>query len=116
MRHRKQKVTLGREKAPRSALLRGLADSLILHKSIITTVAKAKALRGVVEPLVTKAKSGTIASRRQVTRVLYTNQAIDTLMNDLAPKYKDRAGGYTRIVRLGTRRNDAAEIARIEFV
>ena len=116
MRHRKKKITLGRERSSRVALLRGLAESLILHGAIVTTEAKAKALRSVVEPLVTTAKAGTIVSQRILRRTLYTDRAIQKLMGEIAPKYKERKGGYTRIVKVGVRRSDGGRTARIEFV
>lgn len=116
MRHNKKKVTLGRKSAPRKALFRSLAEQLVLRESIRTTSAKAKALRRVVEPLVTKAKRGTLADRRQMSKVLYTQVAIKKMMEVLGPKYKERAGGYTRITKLGSRINDAAPMVRIEFV
>ncbi len=116
MRHQKKKATLGRERAQRKALMRSLADSLILHGSIRTTKAKAKALRSVVEPLVTKAKKNTLTARRQAIKVLYTDRAVKKLMDELGPKYKDRDGGYTRITKIGHRVNDGADMVRIEFV
>ena len=116
MRHNSKKVTLGRKSPQRKALMRGLAENLVLHESIKTTSAKAKALRGVVEPLVTKAKRGTLADRRAIMRVLYTEASIKKMMENLGPKYKERAGGYTRITKIGTRTNDAAQMVRIEFV
>jgi len=116
MRHLKEKFTLGREWAQRKALMRSQATSLITHGKIKTTKAKAKALRTVVEPLITKAKRGTLADARAVRKVLYTDEAINKLMNEIGPRYKDRNGGYTRIVSEGTRRNDAAEVVRIELV
>ena len=116
MRHRNKKSILGREKAHREAMMRNLADSFILHGSIETTLAKAKALRSVVEPLVTKAKKNDLAARREAIKVLYTDKAVKKLMEDLGPKYKDRNGGYTRIIKLGHRVNDAAPMAKIEFV
>lgn len=116
MRHRKKGKTLGREKAHREALMRNLAESLILHGAIRTTKAKAQELRTVVEPLITKAKPGTLAARRQLISRLYTAAAVAKLMNELGPKYKTRAGGYTRIIKLGRRVNDAAEAVRIELV
>lgn len=116
MRHNKQKFTLGREKAQRDALIRSLAESLILHGSIKTTQAKARALRTFVEPLVTKAKKGTLASRRELISSLYTDETVKKLMEELGPRYKERAGGYTRIIKMGPRFNDAAEMVRIEFV
>lgn len=96
--------------------MRSLAEGLVLHESIKTTKAKAKALRTVVEPLITKAGAGTIAARRNAMKVLYTKKATDKLMNDIAPRYKERAGGYTRITKIGARKNDAAEMVRIELV
>ena len=116
MRHRKNKATLGRESAQRKALMRSLAESLIIHDGIKTTQAKAKALRMFVEPLVTKAKQGTLAQRRNIIKALYTDAAVKKLMDDIAPRYKERQGGYTRIIKLGSRQNDGAEMVRIEFV
>jgi large subunit ribosomal protein L17 len=116
MRHRKKKFTLGREGGAREALMRSLAESLVVHGSIRTTRAKARALRTVVEPLVTKAKRNTLAARREIMKVLYTDVAMKRLFDQLGPTYKERAGGYTRIVKLGTRATDSAEIVRIEFV
>jgi large subunit ribosomal protein L17 len=116
MRHRKKNRTLGRVKRKREALLRNLADSLVLHGRIETTLAKAKELRTFVEPLITKAKNGTIADRRSLIKVLYTDMSVDKLIKEYGPKYKERPGGYTRITKLGPRKNDAAEMAVIEFV
>lgn len=117
MRHRKKKVILGRERGPRKALLRSLAESLILHGAITTTIAKAKALRGIVEPLVTIAKGGkTVMVERRLRQALYTDRAVRKLMVEIAPKYTDRRGGYTRIVKMGTRGNDRGDTARIEFL
>jgi len=98
--------------------MRGLAESLVLHESITTTVVKAKALRGVVEPLVTRAARGknALTTRRTLQGVLYTDAAINKLMNEIAPRYKERNGGYTRVVKIGPRRPDGAEQATIEFV
>ena len=116
MRHRMKNRSLGRVKRQREALLRNLADSLILHGRIETTLAKAKELRMFVEPLVTKAKKGTMAERRNLIKVLYTDEAVKKMMDNYGPKYKDRDGGYTRITKTGPRKNDAAEMAVIEFV
>ncbi len=116
MRHRKTGKTLGRPKAQREALMKNLAESLILHGSINTTKAKAQVLKTVVEPMVTKAKKGDLAARRQLIKGLFTDKAVNTLLKDIAPRYKDRNGGYTRITKIGTRQNDAAEMVRIEFV
>lgn len=116
MRHKVKKITLGREKAPRVALMRGLAESLVLHGSIKTTEAKAKALRGIIEPLITKARKNTLASRREILKVLYTEEAVKKIMEEVGPKYKDRDGGYTRIIKIAPRKNDAAKMAKIELV
>lgn len=116
MRHRKKKIILGREAGPRLALMRSLAESLILHGSIKTTSAKARALRPYVERLVTKAKSGTVTDRRYARAKLFTETAVKKLFSDVAPKYKERSGGYIRITKLGRRVSDAGETARIEFV
>lgn len=116
MRHRKKGKTLGREKAHREALLRNLAESLILHGSVRTTKAKAQELRTVVEPLVTKAKAGTLTARRELISRLYTARAVNKLMDDWGPRYRERPGGYTRMVKLGRRANDAAAVVKIELV
>ena len=116
MRHNKKKKTLGRENAPREAMIKNLAESLILHGSIKTTKAKARVLRSFVEPLVTKAKKGDLTARRILIKELFTDKAVNKLLNVLAPNYKDRKGGYTRIIKTGYRANDAAEMVRIEFV
>ena len=119
MRHRKEGRTFGREKAQRSAMMRSLAESLILHGSITTTTAKAKELRRFVEPLVTKAKSPRsteVLKRRMLAEVLYTDAAIAKLIKEVAPQYVGRSGGYTRITKIGNRFNDAADMSVIEFV
>lgn len=116
MRHQIKTKTFGRKKGPREAMFRSLMEGLILHGKIRTTLAKAKELRRVIEPLVTKARVGTLAARRQVIKELYTAEAVKKLMEEIAPKYKEVPGGYTRIIKLGTRPNDAAEMAKIEFV
>ncbi len=116
MRHRKKKITLGREAGPRRALLRSLVESMILHGSVTTTRARAKAIRVLVEPLVTKAKTDALAPRRQLKAALSTDQAVNMLLKDIAPRYKDRAGGYTRTTKLDRRGTDSAEMVKIEFV
>ena len=116
MRHRKKQVKLGRTKAPREALLRGLAESLVLHEAIETTQAKAKALRGVIEPLITKAKRNRTIDREMINSVLYTGKAVKKLIDEIAPRYKERDGGYTRIIKLGVRPNDGALKVKIELV
>jgi large subunit ribosomal protein L17 len=116
MRHQKKKVTLDRNTAARRSLLANLAESLILHEKIKTTKAKAKAVRSLVERLVTKAKKNDLAARRQLKRVLYTDNAVDKTMEVLGPRYLERKGGYTRITLLGVRKGDAGEEAMVEFV
>lgn len=96
--------------------MKNLAIALIREKAIETTVAKSKELRRFAEPLVTLAKQDTIANRRRAFATLRDNQTVATLFGEVAPNYKDRPGGYTRILKLGHRKGDAAEMARIEFV
>lgn len=116
MRHRKSFNHLGRTSSHRKAMLSNMATSLILHKRITTTVAKAKALRSYVEPLLTKSKEDTTHSRRIVFSHLRDKFAITELFRNIAGKIADRPGGYTRIIKLGTRQGDNAEMAMIELV
>lgn len=116
MRHRKKFNHLGRTTAHRKAMLSNMATSLILHKRIKTTLAKAKALRMYVEPLVTRSKSDTTHDRRIVFSYLQSKEAITELFGVISPKVGDRPGGYTRIIRLGTRLGDNAEMCMIELV
>lgn len=116
MRHGKKFNHLGRKAAHRKALLHNLATALITHKRITTTLAKAKALRIFVEPLVTKAKSNTTHSRRVVFSYLQNKDAITELFGPIAEKVGDRPGGYVRVIRTGFRKGDGAEMAMIEFV
>lgn len=116
MRHLSKKVTLDRKTAARRSLLANLAESLIIYEKIKTTKAKAKAVRSLVERLVTKAKPNDLAARRQLMRVLYTHNAIKKTMEVLGPRYLKREGGYTRITLLGNRKGDAGEEAMVEFV
>lgn len=116
MRHQKKKVTLDRASAPRRALLRNLAESLIINERITTTKAKAAAVRSLVERLVTKAKVNTLATRRELMSTLYTKKAIDKLLADLGPRFLERKGGYTRLIVLKNRVGDGAEATLIEFV
>lgn len=107
---------MGRTASHRDALLSNLAISLIMHKRITTTLAKAKALKKYVEPLVTRAKNDSTNSRRVVFRYLQNKEAIKELFGTVAAKVGDRPGGYTRVIKLGTRQGDAAPIAFIELV
>jgi len=116
MRHRKKKATLGRERAQRKALMRSLAESLILHDAIVTTKSKAKALRVFVEPLVTKARKNRPIDKEMIQKTLYTAKAFNRLVKEIAPRYENRPGGYTRIIKLGLRQGDKSEKVKIEFV
>jgi large subunit ribosomal protein L17 len=116
MRHQKRKVTLDRKTGPREALLKGLAESLILYEKINTTKAKAKAVRTVVEKMITKAKSDSLAARRDLQSRLHTKNTVKKLIEELGPRYKDRKGGYTRITMLKNRVGDGAEEVLIELV
>jgi large subunit ribosomal protein L17 len=116
MRHGNKNNALGRKKAHRDSLLSNLAISLIDHKRIETTLAKARALRLYVEPLITKSKEDTTHSRRVVFSELQNKEATAALFRDVAPKVAARPGGYTRIIKLGNRSGDAAEMAMIELV
>ena len=118
MRHNKKFNHLGRTADHRAALLSNLAVALILnqHKRITTTLAKAKALKKYVEPLITRSKNDTTNSRRVVFRYLQNKEAVTELFKEISVKVADRPGGYTRVIKLGTRQGDAAQIAFIESV
>ena len=116
MRHNKNFNHLGRQAGHRKAMLSNMASSLILHKRIETTVAKAKAVRQFVEPLVTKSKEDTTHSRRVVFSYLNQKEAVTELFRTIAPKIAERPGGYTRILKTGFRLGDAADMCIIEFV
>lgn len=116
MRHGNKNNALGRKKGHRDALLSNLAVSLIAHKRIETTLAKARALRRFVEPIITRSKSDSTANRRMVFADLQDKTATAALFRDVAPKVANRPGGYTRIIKLGNRFGDAAEMAMIELV
>ena len=116
MRHNKTGRKLGRKTAHRKALMSNLASALITHKRIKTTDAKAKELRMYIEPLVTFAKKGDLHSRRQVLKKIRHKSIVRELFDNIGPKFLDRNGGYTRIIKLGFRDNDCAPISMIEFV
>ena len=116
MRHNKKFNHLGRTAPHRAALLSNLAIALIEHKRITTTLAKAKALKKFVEPLITRCKEDTTNSRRVVFRYLQNKEAVTELFKSISVKVGDRPGGYTRVIKLGTRQGDAAEMAFIELV
>ena len=116
MRHNKAINHLGRQSGHRKAMLSNMASALILHKRINTTVAKAKALKSFVEPLITKSKEDTTHNRRVVFSYLKDKEAVSELFRTVAPKVADRPGGYTRVLHTGFRQGDAAEMALIELV
>lgn len=116
MRHKKAINHLGRKDGHRKAMLANMASSLILHKRITTTVAKAKALKMYVEPLITKSKEDTTHSRRTVFSYIKDKEAVKELFSTVAPKIADRPGGYTRVLHVGFRQGDGADMALIELV
>ena len=116
MRHKKKFNHLGRKSSHRKAMLANMATSLIMHKRIKTTLAKAKALRTYVEPLITRSKDDTTHSRRVVFSYLQNKDAVTELFREVSTKVAERPGGYTRILKLGTRLGDSAEMALIELV
>ena len=116
MRHNKAINHLGRKSGHRKAMLANMATSLILHKRIQTTVAKAKALKMYVEPLITKSKDDSTHSRRTVFSYLKNKYAVTELFRTIAPKIADRPGGYTRVLKTGFRQGDGADMALIELV
>lgn len=116
MRHRKKGKVLDRKVGPRTALLRGLAVSLILYEKMKTTKAKAKTVKPIVERLITRGKENTLAARRYLLKYLYKEAAVKKILEVISPRYKDRKGGYTRIINVGRRQGDGAEIVQIELV
>jgi large subunit ribosomal protein L17 len=116
MRHRKRTAKLGRQFEHRNAMLANMVCSLIKHKRIQTTLAKAKAVRSVAEKMVTLGKSGSIHDRRLASARLHQEEAVRILFSEIAPTHKERNGGYTRIIRLNQRQGDAAELAILEWV
>lgn len=116
MRHLKRTAKLGRTFEHRNAMLANLVCSLIKHKRVTTTLAKAKAARSVAEKMVTLGKRGTVADRRLASARLHQEDVVKILFNEIAPAQKERQGGYTRIVKLGQRQGDAAQSAILEWV
>jgi large subunit ribosomal protein L17 len=116
MRHRKRTAKLGRKSEHRNAMLANLVCSLIKHKRVTTTLPKAKAARSVAEKMVTLGKSGSIHHRRLAAARLHQEDAVKILFTDIAPTFKDRPGGYTRIIRMNQRNGDAAQRAILEWV
>ena len=116
MRHLKRTAKLGRTGTHRNAMLANLVCSLIKHRRVQTTLAKAKAARSVAEKMVTLGKSGTISDRRLAAGRLHSDEAAKILFTELAPVFKERRGGYTRIIKMNQRQGDAAELAILEWV
>tara|TARA_B100001113_G_C21043178_1_gene593298 strand:- start:72 stop:473 length:402 start_codon:yes stop_codon:yes gene_type:complete len=116
MRHRKTGRKLNRNSPQRSSLKKGLAISIIEHESVSTTLAKAKEIRGFLEPLVTLAKENTVANQRLAFSKLRSKEAVSKLFDELGPRYKDRPGGYLRVIKSGLRNGDKAPRAQVEFV
>ncbi len=116
MRHRNSGRQLGRDTAHRKAMLQNLSNSLIEHELIKTTLPRAKELRKVVEPLITRAGNDSVANRRLAFSRLRNKATVGKLFNELGPRYKDRPGGYLRILKAGFRRGDAAPMAYVELV
>lgn len=116
MRHRKKGRNLSRSPSHRKALLRNMATSLFRHERITTTTARAKELRPYAERLITLAKRGDLHARRRVARRIADREVLGKLFEDIGPRYSERPGGYTRILKLGSRRGDAADMALIELV
>jgi len=116
MRHRKKGRNLSRSPGHRRALLRNMATSLFRHERITTTTARAKELRPYAERLITLAKRGDLHARRRVARRIADREVLGKLFDDIGPRYSERPGGYTRILKLGSRRGDAADMALIELV
>lgn len=116
MRHRKVVIKLSKTKGARAALLKNLAASLILYESITTTEAKAKAVRSRVEKYITRSKEKNLTNRRYLLRFLPTENSVNKCLDVLGPRYKDNKGGYTRIIKLGKRQGDNANLVQIELI
>ena len=116
MRHHRKGKKLGRDASHRKALYSNLAGALIEHGRIKTTIAKAKAVRPIAEEMITLGRRGDLAARRQALAYLRSNDVVTILFSEVAPRFKDRPGGYTRIVKLGPRWGDSADMAYLEFV
>ena len=116
MRHRNKNKILDRKKEPRELMLRNLASSVLIYEKVKTTEAKAKAVKPLVEKMITLAKKGDLTARRELIKVLLQKNAVKKAMEVLGERYKDRKGGYTRIIKLGTRQGDGAEMVQLELV
>jgi len=116
MRHRNKVKTLGRKKEPREMMLKNLAASVLIYEKVKTTKTKAKVVRSLVEKCITLAKKGDLTSRRRLISMLPQKMAVKKAMEVLGKRYKEKKGGYTRIIKLETRQGDGAEMAQIELV
>lgn len=116
MRHRVKVKKLDRKKAPREMMLRNLASSILIYEKVKTTKAKAKAVKPLVEKLITASKKGDLTARRRLISVLPQKNAVAKAMEVIGDRYKERPGGYTRIIKLGVRQGDGAEMVQIELV
>ncbi len=116
MRHRNKNKILDRKKAPRELMLRNLAASLIMYEKVKTTKAKAQVVKPFVEKIISSSKAGDLNARRGLIKVLLQKNAVKKAMEVLGDRYKDRNGGYTRIIKIGTRAGDGAEMVQIELV
>ena len=116
MRHRRTGKTLDRSSSARRALLQNLATSVILYEHVNTTLAKAKAVKPLVERLITKGKVKTLAIRRELMKTVPIESAVNKILEELGPRYAERKGGYARIIKLGARKGDGAETAQIQLV
>ncbi len=116
MKHNRKGKTLDRSNGPRRALLRNLATSLVLYENMNTTLAKAKAVRPIVEKLITVGRRKSLVARRQLAKILTIESAVNKTLEELGPRYATRPGGYTRIIKLGRRDGDGAEIAQIQLI
>ncbi|MCX6784972.1 MAG: 50S ribosomal protein L17 [Candidatus Komeilibacteria bacterium] len=116
MRHAKKKVTLDRKKAPRVALLKELITKAIIYEKLVTTLAKAKAVKPLIEKMITLGKKPTLANRRRAIQIIGSKKAVKKIFEVWGPRFETRAGGYTRLIRLTPRQGDGAPEALIEFV
>ena len=116
MRHRNKTKILGRKKAPRTMMLKNLASSIIIYEKVATTEAKAKAVRPIIEKMITISKKGDLTARRRLIEVLPQKMAIKKAMDILCKRYQDRKGGYTRIIKIDSRQGDGAKMAQIELI
>jgi len=116
MRHRNVNKILDRKVGPRKALLRGLVTSLVLYEKIKTTDGKARAIRSIVEKVITKGKANNLVARRFLLKYLYGDNSVKKVLEVLSPRYLERKGGYVRIIKIGPRQGDSANMVQIEFV